>query len=131
MAASAGESKVIDTDLCNVVAHPKQFDTKQIRVRARLFKGMHGSALFDERCGKGVSLWYLKEAQDNPDFKKLDEILIHHGNVGTSDKRIVATFTGRFFHKKKDEVTHKATMVLETNTVEGIDVKYDTSPSGH
>jgi hypothetical protein len=130
MAASVAEPKVIDTDLCKIAAHPKQFDNKEVRVRARLFKGMHGSALVDEHCGKGVSLWYLKAAQDHEDFKMLDDILVHHGNVGTSDKKIVATFTGKFFRKKKDESTHKTAMVLEASKVEDLDVKYDNSPSG-
>jgi len=129
MAGSATDSKVIDTDLCKVVAHPKQFDKKLLRVRARLFQGMHGAALIDEHCGKGVSLWYLKEAEDHPDFKALDDVF-RHSNLNTSDKKIVATFTGTFFRKKKDGITHKTSMVIEASKIEDLDVKYDNSPNG-
>jgi hypothetical protein len=126
--ASVADQQAIDTDLCNLVAHPKQFDHKEVRVRAQLLQSMHGSVLTDEHCQKGVALWYLKEAQNHADFKALDDILFHHGTFGTLDMRVIATFTGKFFRKKTSNGIHKKTMVLEASKIENLDVHYDNPP---
>ena len=126
--AAAPDADVIDTNICALVEQPRHFDRKKVRVRAQLISGVHGAALLDDQCkNAGVALWIARDARNHPDFQALDDILHHHGNLGTSDKTIIGTFTGGFSRKQKITGTHKYTMVLEAQKVEKIDVKYDKS----
>lgn len=120
---------MVDTKICNVVAHPKQFGHKRVRVRAQLLRGMHGSALSDENCKRGFAFWIAKDAENHPDFQALDDIF-RHGSLSTSDKTIVGTFSGRFLGKKKIPGTHRRVFVLEVDKVEDLDVKYDNPQIG-
>jgi hypothetical protein len=129
VAAATNAPAVIETDLCSLVAHPKQFDKKQVKVRAQLLRSIHGTALVDSHCKPGVELWIVKEARDRSDFEDLSEKVDHHDNIGTSDKTVFATFTGQFLRHPKDPVTrHRKILVLNATKVEGLEVKYDNAP---
>jgi hypothetical protein len=122
---------VVETNVCNLVAHPARFNNKQVRIRAQLISSIHGAALLDDHCtGKGLAFWTHKEAENQPDLRNLDDILVHHGSIGTVDKTIIGTFTGRFLRSQRVPGTHKKTMVLEVTKIDDLNVKYDR-PQGH
>ena len=121
----ANAQQPIGTDVCSLVAHPNQFNKQHVQVRAQMIRGMHGSALVDDHCKReGVDFWIAKDAETHPDFKALDDIVVHHGNLGTSDKTIVGTFTGTFLKNQKIAGTHKKAMVLRADRVENLDVHF-------
>jgi len=92
-----------ETDLCRLVAHPKQFHNKVVRVTARVESAVieGGTWLESASCdSSGVELVvpaYIREhPEEHPDFKALDDAIRRQGNIGTVDKEIRATFTGVF-----------------------------------
>ena len=92
-----------ETDLCRLVAHPKQLHNKVVRVTARVESAVieGGTWLESASCdSSGVELVvpaYIREhPEEHPDFKALDDAIRRQGNIGTVDKEIRATFTGVF-----------------------------------
>lgn len=91
------DQHVVDTDICDLAAHPKDFENRTVRVRARVVSSVEGAALFANSCeSHGVALWVPKDARENPDQRALDNAVFRQGYVGTVGKRITATFTGQF-----------------------------------
>src|SRR5215470_12139516 len=81
------DEQVVDTDICALAAHPKDFENKTVRVRARVVSSVEGTALFADPCEThGVALWVPKDARENPDQKALDDAIFRQGYVGTVGK---------------------------------------------
>lgn len=91
-----------DVDFCRLVTHPKDFNGKWVRVRARVETTVieGGTWLESPLCKeRAVNLFVPDEIRSDPeghpDYKALDEA-IFRGNIGTVGKIITATFTGTF-----------------------------------
>ena len=122
------EEKPKETDLCSVIAHPKQFHKKRVKINARVESAVieGGIWLEDASCKPhGVELSVpdsiRKHPEEHPDFKALDDAILLQGSIGTVGKKITATFTGVFtFHSKRPK------LVLILEKVENLDVKIAT-----
>lgn len=125
------EEKPIVTDLCSLIAHPKQFNKKRVRVNARVESAVieGGTWLEDASCKpRGVELLVpdtiRTHPEEHPDFKALDDAIRLQGNIGTVGKKITATFTGEFTSHSKSP---KRVLTLEK--VENLNVKIEKSQS--
>jgi len=95
-------SEAIDTTVCEIVEDPLRFVGKRIRFSARFDSdGIERSVLTDPSCGRGIEPFVPDEVEQHPDIEALDRAL-DQGMRGTIDKRIVATFTGRFVVRDSD-----------------------------
>jgi hypothetical protein len=89
-------SKAISTTVCEIVEDPLRFVGNRVRFSARFVSdGIEHSVLMDPSCGRGIEPFVPDEIERHPDLEALDRAL-GQGMRGTIDKRIVATFTGRF-----------------------------------
>ena len=89
-------SKAISTTICEIVEDPLRFVGNRVRFSARFDSdGIERSVLTDASCGRGIEPFVPDEIERHPDIEALDRAL-RQGMRGTMDKRIVATFTGRF-----------------------------------
>ncbi|HEY1936785.1 MAG TPA: hypothetical protein VGJ33_02505 [Candidatus Angelobacter sp.] len=128
---SGQEEKPIETDLCSLIAHPKQFNKKRVRINARVESAVieGGTWLEDAACKPhGVELSVpdsiRTHPEEHPDFKALDDAIRLQGNIGTVGKKITATFTGEFTsHSKRPK------LVLTIEKVENLDVKIEKPQS--
>lgn len=88
--------KPIETTICDIVKHPETFVGKLVRFHAIfLSDGMDRSTLRDRKCKGGIAPRTSAEVDSHPDIKEFDRAL-SQGNMGTMDKDVTATFTGRF-----------------------------------
>jgi len=113
-----------DVDICELTAHPDQFNKKQIRVRARLetvvIEG--GMWLVGDSCPKEIVSLDVPEPmrahpEQHPDYAALRAAILKEGNVGTAGKSITATFSGKFAYQRHKRP--KRTLLLER--VEGLE----------
>jgi hypothetical protein len=119
------EEKPLEADLCSLIAHPKHFNKKRVRVNARVESVVieGGTWLEDASCKPhGVELSVPKfirtHPEEHPDFKALDDAIRRQGNIGTVGKKITATFTGEFtLHSKRPR------LVLTLEKLENLDVE--------
>src|SRR5262249_37947461 len=83
--------------VCELVSKCSQSDATRVAFRAEFISdGLEHSALVDPtKCSQGIQPWTSEAVDDHPDIKALDAALAQ-GYRGTSDKQIVATFTGRY-----------------------------------
>ena len=81
--------------------------------------GRHGSVLTGPECVRGIIPFVPDEIENHPDIEALDDAL-DRGMRGTMDKRIVATFTGKFI-VKKDRSSHPV-FTLEISKIENLQV---------
>src|SRR6516165_2831208 len=122
-----GQAEITDVDLCALIAHPKQFSKKRVRVNARVESAVieGGTWLEDASCEPhGVELlvpdYIRNHPEGHPYFKALDDAIRHQGNLGTVGKKITATFTGEFTsHRKRPK------RVLTLEKIENLDVKIE------
>jgi hypothetical protein len=87
------------TTLCQVIQQPGAFACKRIQLRASVLADcMHGTVLVDRGCDRGIALWAAEGFEDHADITGLESALCDPGPAGTidRDRKIVATFTGRF-----------------------------------
>ena len=95
-------SEVVNTKVCEIVEDALQFVDKRVRFSARFDSdGIERSVLTDPSCGRGIEPFVPDEVEQHPDIEALDRAL-DQGMRGTIDKRIVATFTGRFVVRDSD-----------------------------
>lgn len=111
------QSSPTETDLCTLIAHPKQFQNQRVRVTARVESAVieGGTWLESAPCKpEGVELivpdHIRKHPEERPDFKALDDAIRRQGNIGTVDKEITGTFTGIFRVGRKRQ---KRSLTLE------------------
>jgi len=89
-------SKAINVTVCEIVEDALQFVGKRVRFSAKFQSdGIENSVLTDPDCGRGIEPFVPDEVEQHPDIEAFDRSL-DQGMRGTIDKRIVATFTGRF-----------------------------------
>jgi hypothetical protein len=118
-----------EIDVCSLIAHPKQYNGKRLRIHARVEGGgvEGGTWLEDASCkDSGVKLSvpenFRKHQEEHPDFKALDDAIRFQGNIGTAGKKITGTFTGNF-------ISHSKRRIFTLEKVEDLDVKSErTSP---
>jgi hypothetical protein len=97
--ATDGDWKPIATTLCNVVAHPEKFANKRVRFQASFVSdGLERSVLIHSGCKLGIVPYLAADGKTRPDVEAFDKA-IDLGRRGTSDKTVVAVFTGRFVWK--------------------------------
>src|SRR5262249_16052265 len=118
--------QVVDTDICTLVARPKDFNKKTVRVRAQVESGVEAIALVADSCTKGIALRVAKGARDSPDQKALDDAIFRQGYVGTVGKKITAVFTGQFLWQRRGHPKR----VLVAQKVEDLKVEL-TKPAGN
>jgi hypothetical protein len=125
------EEKALEIDLCSLIAHPKQFNKKSVRVNARVESAVieGGTWLEDPSCKThGVELSVpnsiRSHPEEHPDFKALDDAIRLQGNIGTVGKNITATFIGEFTSRSK-----RPRLVLTLERVENLDVKIEKPES--
>jgi len=89
----------LETTLCEVVGNSQRFDGRKVRFFAKFQSdGIERSVLTDSKCSRGIIPFVPDEVEMHPDIQAFDRAL-EQGARGTMDKRIVATFTGRFVRK--------------------------------
>jgi uncharacterized protein len=101
-----------DTTVSQIIAKSESFSGKQVRIRARfesdglersvlvepqctILEDTEHNAQVDLKCKGGIVPYYLDGVEENADIKAFNRAF-ERGRPGTRDKRIVATFTGRF-----------------------------------
>jgi hypothetical protein len=95
-------SGAINTKVCEIVKDALQFVGKRVRFSARFVSdGIERSVLTDPSCSRGIEPFVPDKVGQNPDIEALNRTL-DQGMRGTIDKRIVATFTGRFVVRDSD-----------------------------
>lgn len=112
-------SAAIDTTVCEVVDDALQFVGKRVRFSARFVSGRHVSVLTDPGCGRGIEPFVADEVEHHPNIEALDRAL-GQGMRGTIDKRIVATFTGRFV--VRDSYSSRLRFVLDIERIDDLKV---------
>ncbi len=121
------EQKALEVGLCILIAHPKEFNKKRVRVNARVESAVieGGTWLKDASCKEGGVELSVPESirthpEEHPDFKALDDAIRVKGNIGTVGKKITATFIGEFTsHSKRPK------RVLTLEKVENLDVRIE------
>jgi hypothetical protein len=121
------EQHIAETNLCALILHPKQFNKKRVRTRARVESAVieGGTWLEDDSCKEGGVKLSVPESirsrpEEHPDFRALDDAIRLQGNIGTVGKRITATFVGEFTsHSERPK------RVLTLEKVEDLDVKIE------
>ena len=97
-------NKAIETTLCEVVKHSVRFAGKWVRFHASFESdGLENSVLFDSKCKLGIVPYYSDQFVSRPDIQAFDRA-INAGQPGTLDKRVVATFMGRFILKGQGQL---------------------------
>jgi hypothetical protein len=125
----------IDTTISEILARSESFSGKRVRIRARFESdGLERSVLvepqcailhdtkrrppIDPQCKLGIAPYDADGVEDHPDIKAFDRAL-DRGGQGTLDKRIVATFTGRFICRPTCSAI--GGRILEIDTVSDLD----------
>src|SRR5512140_2174834 len=58
MAAGAASAQIVDTKVCDILAHPKDFDGKIVRVTGTVIAGFDEFMIRDTSCKQGVNgIW--------------------------------------------------------------------------
>ena len=121
------EQSAIEVDLCALVAHPKEFNNRLVRVNARVESTVieGGTWLEDPSCREdGVELSVpdaiRSHPEEHPDFKALDDAIRLQGNIGTVGKSISATFIGQFTSRSR-----RPKRVLTLERIENLKVKIE------
>lgn len=95
-------SRAINVTVCEIVKDALRFVGKRVRFSAKFQSdGIEHSVLTDPDCGRGIEPFVPDEVEQHLDIQTLDRAL-DRGMRGTMDKRIVATFTGRFVLRDSD-----------------------------
>jgi hypothetical protein len=111
-------SKAISTTVCEIVEDPLRFVGNRVRFSARFVSdGIEHSVLMDPGCGRGIEPFVPDEIERHPDLEALDRVL-GQGMRGTIDKRIVATFTGRFV--LRDSYSSRLRFVLNIERIDDL-----------
>lgn len=86
----------ISSTLCEVVAHPENFNGKRVQFRASfLSDGREHSVLTSAACKLGIVPFISDGRERQPDIEAFNTAW-RTGERGTFDKNITAVFTGRF-----------------------------------
>jgi len=113
-------SKAISATVCEIVEDPLRFVGKRVRFSASFVSdGIERSVLTDPSCGRGIEPFVPDEVEQHPDIEILDRAL-GQGMRGTIDKRIVATFTGRFV--LRDSHSSRLRFVLNIERIDDLKV---------
>jgi hypothetical protein len=116
----------VDTNICEIVKHSRKYAGLRVRVPAEiLHSGIHGGALVDPRCTRGLTLSFAKGAENNPDVVALDNAIYKQGCIGTAFKQIQATVSGKVVKDSADGYRSRKVYVLEIDKVENLSVKVE------
>jgi hypothetical protein len=127
-ARQSADAKPIETTVCELVTHSKRFVGREVRIRAEfLSDDFEHSVLIDQKCKTGIVPFIADQAADHDDIKEFDRALAK-GTPGTRDKRIFATFTGRFLCKPN--CTAIGGRILEIEQIKDLEVT-NLKPKGH
>ena len=124
---SGQSADALDTDVCSLNAHLKQFDERRVRVRAKIVRSPHGSAIFDpskEWCG--IALWYAKEADAKGEFAAVDDAILQERAKEVLGKTVIGTLTGELIKKPK----HGRKPVFQADKVENLELGSSEPKSG-
>ena len=89
-------SNATNVTVCEIVEDALRFVGKRVRFSAKFQSdGIEHSVLTDPDCGRGIEPFVPDEVEQHPDIEAFEGAL-DQGMRGTIDKRVVATFTGRF-----------------------------------
>ena len=112
--------KPIETTVCEIVQGSQRFDGKRVRFLANFRSdGIEYGVLIDSNCGRGIIPFVPDEVEHHPDIEAFDRAT-DTGRLGTMDRRIVATFTGRFI-RKLNRSSHLR-FILEIEQIENLQV---------
>jgi hypothetical protein len=90
------QGKPISSTLCEVLAHPQNFDGKRVQFRASFISdGREHSILTFPGCKLGIIPFISDEREHHSDIEAFNAAW-RTGERGTLDKKITAVFTGRF-----------------------------------
>jgi hypothetical protein len=120
-------SKAINVTVCEIVENALRFVGKRVRFSAKFQSdGIEHSVLTDPDCGRGIEPFVPDEVEQHPDIEAFDRAL-DQGMRGTIDKRIVATFTGRFV--LRDSYSSRLGFVLNIERIDDLKVtRIDLKP---
>ena len=109
----------INTTVCEIVGNSQRFDGKKIRFSARFAADIERTVLTDPKCSRGIIPFFPDKVENHPDIQAFDRAL-GQGVHGTMDKRVVATFTGRFVRRTKS--SSGPCFVLEIERIDDLQV---------
>jgi len=110
----------INTTVCNIVQDPLRFVGKVVRFSAQFQSdGIENSVFTERNCVRGIEPFVPDEGEGHPDIKAFDSAL-GQGMRATVDKRIVATFTGRFV--LRDSYSSRPRFVLNIERIDDLKV---------
>jgi hypothetical protein len=120
-------SKAINTTVCEIVEDPLRLVGKRVRFSASFDSdGIEWTVLIDPSCGRGIEPFVPDEVEQHPDIVAFDRAL-DQGMRGTIDKRVVATFTGRFV--LRDSYSSRLRFVLNIERIDDLKVtRVDSKP---
>ncbi|MFI5098135.1 MAG: hypothetical protein ACHQT6_09210 [Candidatus Acidiferrales bacterium] len=114
--------KAIGTTVCEIVEDPLRFVGKRVRFSASFVSdGIENSVLSDASCGRGIEPFVPDKVEQHPDIEALDRAL-GQGMRATTDKRIVAIFTGRFV--VRDSYSSRLRFVLNIERIGDLKVTW-------
>ncbi len=100
-----GPEKPIETTVCELVKQSDRFAGRLVRLHSGFTSdGMEHSSLIDRKCKTGIEPIIAAEAENDPDIQEFNRAL-SQGYMGTRDKKVTATFTGRFSCKPNCSAT--------------------------
>ena len=109
---------LVTTSVCAAVSSAAALNGRIVRIHATIQSdGLHGSALTDESCKKGIVIVW--PAQRNPRVNELRNVLFHSVPPGTLDKDVRATLTGTF----RASADREGADAIELADVDGISVR--------
>jgi len=119
-------SKAINVTVCEIVEDELRFVGKRVRFSAKFQSDFEYSVLTDPDCGRGIEPFVPDEVEHHPDIEAFDRAL-DRGMRGTIDKRVVATFTGRFV--LRDSYSSRFRFILNIEQIDDLKVtRVDLKP---
>lgn len=116
----------VPVSVCQLAKNPKYFRGKIVSLKARfettVIEG--GMWLEDESCPQyGLELVVGADVKRHPDshpaFAALEDAVLRTGNLGTADKTVTGSFTGKLVKKH----SHGIPLTMIYRSVDGLSVK--------
>ncbi len=117
-------SRVTQTTLCEVIQRGEDFGCKRIRLKATVLTDCyHGAALIDDGCARGIALWRIQSADEDPSIPEFYRVVCGPpiNGVLARNQKVTAMFTGRFLYQPH---LRQGSRALEVETVENVVIKH-------
>jgi predicted Zn-dependent protease len=118
---AARSDEILDTTVCDLVANPRYFNGRLVKIRAHYESdGIGLRLLTDPRCPGGI----VPSGQDSPAVGGDLLAALRRGCAATTDKQVTATWSGQFHWEPENQPgTGKAPRWVDVQKIEDLEVK--------